>query len=92
MEDNPAIAVASRMAGQGGSGTLFGLTAWGMIASLLFSGIGYYYFKRGRDQSDAAKMYCGIAMLAYPYFVTNALYIVLIGATLMALPSIIERF
>ena len=92
MEENPAVAIASRMAGQGGSGTLFGLTAWGLIASLLFSGIGYYYFKRGRDQNDTVKIYCGLAMLAYPYFVTNALYIVLIGAVLMAVPSTIERF
>lgn len=92
MDENSALAIAGRLGGQGAPGTLFGMTAWGLIASLLFSGIGYYYFKRGRDQNDTTRIYCGLAMLAYPYFVTNALYIVLIGAALMAVPSIMERF
>jgi|GEM_PF-348995 len=92
MEDNPAMALATRMGGQGGSGTLFGMSMWGILASLLFSSIGYYYLKRGRDQSDTTKIGCGIALLVYSFFVTNTLYIVLIGAGLMAVPSIMERF
>lgn len=92
MEDDPAAAVASRLGGQGGAGTLFGMSMWGMLASLLFSGIGYFYVKRGRDHGDATKIGCGIALLVYPYFVTNALYIALIGAALMAAPYIIEKY
>ncbi|MDD5208328.1 MAG: hypothetical protein PHV36_03000 [Elusimicrobiales bacterium] len=92
MDENSAMAIAGRLGGQGGAGTLFGMTPWGMLASLLFSLIGYIYFKRGREQSDTNKLVCGIAMMLYPYFVTNALYITLIGAALMAAPYISERY
>ncbi len=86
------MTAAGRLGGQGAAGTLFGMTMGGMIASLLFSAIGYFYFKRGRDQNDSVMLGCGIAMMVYPYFVTNALYITLVGAVLMAAPFIIERF
>lgn len=90
--ENPLLTAAGKMASQGGEGTLFGMSAWGLTASLVFSGIGYFYLKRGRYQGDTLKIGCGVAMLVYPYFVTNALYIVLIGALLMSVPYIVERF
>ena len=92
MDGNSLTEVVGRIGGQGGAGTLFGMTVWGMLASLVFSAIGYFYFKRGRDASDTTKIGCGIALMVYPYFVTNALYIVLLGTGLMAAPYIIERF
>ena len=92
MDENAVLGAAGRLAGQGGAGTLFGMSMWGMMASLLFSGIGYFYVKRGRDQSDTVKLCTGIALIVYPYFVTNALYIALIGAALMAAPYLIEKY
>lgn len=92
MDETTAMAAAAKLGGQGGAGTFFGMTMWGMMASLLFSSIGFYYYKRGRYQNDTNKTVCGIAMLVYPYFVTNALYITLIGAALMAVPYIAERY
>ncbi|OGR44470.1 MAG: hypothetical protein A2X35_07090 [Elusimicrobia bacterium GWA2_61_42] len=68
------------------------MSAWGLTASLVFSGIGYFYFKRGRDQNDTTRLGVGIALMVYPYFVTNALHIVLVGAALMAVPALTERF
>ncbi len=59
---------------------------WAVLASLLFSGIGIFYFKRGRDTGDMPLLVSGIALLAYPYFVADTLYIALIGAALAALP------
>ncbi len=90
--ESPLVTAARKMGSQGGEGTLFGMSAWGLLASLLFSGIGYFYFKRGRDQSDVVKIGCGVALMVYPYFVTNALYITLLGALLMSVPYIAERF
>jgi hypothetical protein len=92
MDENSAMTIAAKLGGQGGPGTLFGMTMWGMLASLIFSMIGYFYFKRGREESDTNKLVCGIAMMLYPYFVSNALYITLIGAALMAAPYILERY
>ena len=90
--NDPLMTAAGKMASQGGEGTLFGMTAWGLVASLVFSGIGYYYLKRGRYQGDTLKIGIGVVMLVYPYFVTNALYIALIGGLLMSVPYIVERF
>ena len=90
--ESPLVSAARKMSSQGGEGTLFGMSAWGLVASLVFSGIGYFYFKRGRYQGDTLKIGCGVVMMVYPYFVTNALYIVLIGALLMSVPYIAERF
>lgn len=95
MDTDAVQEISNRLGAHGGAsanGLIFGMSMWGIIASLVFSGIGYYYFKRGRDQSDTIKIGCGIAMMFYPYFVTNAFYIVLLGVALMAAPSIIEKF
>jgi len=70
----------------GSKGALFGLSMWGVLASLLFSGVGIFYFKRGKDTSDMPMLVSGIALLVYPYFVTDTLYIVALGAALTALP------
>ncbi|HAT72390.1 MAG TPA: hypothetical protein DCS63_06205 [Elusimicrobia bacterium] len=67
------------------------MSAWGLVASLVFSGIGYYYFKRGRYQNNTFKIGCGVALMVYPYFVSDAFYIVIIGVGLMAAPYMMER-
>lgn len=90
-EESPVMEAARELAGQGGEGTLFGMTMWGLVAGLLFSGIGYLYYKRGREQGDSAKLGCGVALMLYPYFFTNTWYMVLIGAGLTAAPFVIER-
>lgn len=92
MDETTVMNAAGKIGGQGGAGTFFGMTMWGMMASLLFSGIGYFYYKRGRYQNDTVKTVCGVAIMVYPYFVTNAAYIVLIGAVLMAVPYLAERY
>ncbi len=91
-EESPVMAAARKLGGKGGEGTFFGMTAGGIIAGLVFSGIGYFYLKRGRDEGNTAKICCGVGMMLYPYFVSNTLYIVLIGAALMAVPDIMDRF
>lgn len=92
MDETSALAIAGQLGGQGAPGTIFGLTMWGALASLFFSGIGLYYFKRGRYLNDTNKTVCGVALLLYPYFVTDTLYITLIGLALMAAPYMIERY
>lgn len=93
MENDAVMQAARKLGGAGGGqGLLFGMSIWGVMASLVFSGIGYFYFRRGRDQSDMVKIGCGIALMVFPYFVTNALYITLVGAALMAVPYLAERF
>ena len=49
-------------------------------------GVGILYFKRGKATSDMPMLVSGIALLVYPYFITDTLYIVVVGLALTALP------
>jgi hypothetical protein len=55
---------------------------WGM----LFGAIGLGYFIYGKRQEKFAPLLCGIALMVFPYFVSSAVWLVVIGAALMAVP------
>jgi hypothetical protein len=55
---------------------------WG----LLFGTLGIGYFVYGKQQRMVMALASGIALMVFPYFVSNAIFIVLIGALLLALP------
>lgn len=73
-------------------GVLSGFSMWGILFSLLFGVIGLFYFKRGMKESDIRLMAAGAGLLVFPYFVSDALYIALIGFALSVLPWIWETF
>jgi len=68
------------------------MDAWGIMFSVVFSLVGMVYLKQGRANADFTRLFCGLALLIYPYFVGGALWIALAGAGLTALPFILERF
>ena len=47
------------------------LDAGSLIASLIVSSIGLVAFIYGKRQSRAPQMVVGVALMAYPYFVSN---------------------
>jgi hypothetical protein len=53
---------------------------------LLFGSIGLGYFIYGRKQQAVVPLLCGIALMVFPYFVSNALLLAGIGAALAAIP------
>jgi hypothetical protein len=55
---------------------------WG----LLFGSIGLGYFMYGKRQGAPVPLLCGLGLMAFPYFVSNDWAMVLIGATLAAIP------
>lgn len=55
---------------------------WGM----LFGAIGMGYFVYGKRQSALLPLMCGIGLMVFPYFVTGTLWMLLVGAALMAAP------
>ncbi len=61
-----------------------------LVWGLIFSSIGIGYFIYGRRQSNLVTRYCGIALILYPYLVTNTLAIVVVGIALMLTPRFIE--
>jgi hypothetical protein len=66
-----------------GAGTLF----WGMI----FGAFGVGYFIYGRKQQRLVPLFCGVALVIFPYFVSGTLPLVLIGAALLAAPFLIRE-
>ena len=59
---------------------------WG----ILFSSIGLGYFIYGKKQRSLMPLLCGFALMAYPYFISNTIALVAIGAVLSSLPYFIR--
>ncbi len=55
---------------------------WGLV----FGSIGFGFFLYGRKQRAPVPLVCGLGLMIYPYFVTNAYLLVAIGAVLCAVP------
>jgi len=55
---------------------------WG----LLFGSIGFGFFLYGKKQRAVVPLVCGLALMVFPYFITNVTLLVVIGALLMAIP------
>ncbi|MBW7470845.1 hypothetical protein QQF73_04550 [Marinobacter sp. M216] len=61
-----------------------------LIWGLIFSSIGIGYFIYGRRQSNMVARWCGLALILYPYLVTNTMAMVAVGVALMLTPRFIE--
>lgn len=59
---------------------------WGM----LFGAIGVGFFVYGKRQQTITPLLCGLVLMIYPWFVTNAVLLVVIGIALMAIPYFVR--
>ena len=57
-----------------------------LFLGLVFGSVGFGYFLYGKKQAAIVPMVCGIALMVFPYFVSNVLLVVVIGIALAALP------
>jgi hypothetical protein len=57
-----------------------------LLWGILFSSIGLGFFIYGKKQGSVCPLICGIGLMAYPYFVSNTIALVVIGVVLMAVP------
>ncbi len=57
-----------------------------LLWGLLFGSIGVGFCIYGKKQQMAVPLLCGIALIIFPYFVSNAFLMVAVGIVLMALP------
>ncbi len=62
-----------------------------LLWGLLFGSIGVGFFMYGRRQEKIVPRYCGIALMVFPYFVSNVYWLVGIGAGLLALPYFLRE-
>lgn len=57
-----------------------------LLWGLLFGSIGLGFFIYGRRQRSVVPLLCGLALMVFPYFVSNNILLVTIGIALMAIP------
>jgi hypothetical protein len=61
-----------------------------LIWGFLFSTVGLGFFMYGKKQKSLVPLACGVALMIYPYFMPNAIVLVIVGIILMALPYFID--
>ena len=61
-----------------------------LLWGLLFGSIGLGYFIYGKKQKAVVPLVCGLALMLFPYFVSNTMVLVGIGALLAAIPCFLR--
>lgn len=57
---------------------------------MLFGSIGLGFFVYGRKQRMIVPLACGVALMAFPYFVSSTVWLLVIGVALMAIPYFVR--
>lgn len=71
--------------------SLLNLDPWYLVLSLVFSTIGFGYFRYGKRQGDHVPLIVGVMLMVYPYFTTSPLAVVVVGLLLMVGPFVAKR-
>lgn len=61
-----------------------------LLWGVLFSSIGLGLFIYGKKQRKVVPLISGIALIAYPYFISNTLALVVIGIALVCIPYFVR--
>ena len=54
-----------------------------LILSIVISGVGFAFFSYGRKMSRSPQMLGGLVLMVFPYFVSSALGMLIVGALLI---------
>lgn len=61
-----------------------------LLWGVLFGSIGLGFFLYGKKQQAFVPLFCGLALMVFPYFVSSTPLLVAIGVALTALPYFIR--
>lgn len=61
-----------------------------LLWGVLFGSIGLGFFIYGKKQRAIVPLVCGLALMAFPYFVSGTVLLVLVGTVLMAIPYFVR--
>lgn len=62
-----------------------------LMWAVLFGSIGLGFFVYGKKQKAIVPLLCGIVLIIFPYFIPNAIILVVIGILLVAIPFVLKR-
>jgi len=57
-----------------------------LFLGLLFGAVGTVYLALAKKDHDVTYLLCGVALIAYPYFIENAILIIVIGVAIAMIP------
>ena len=66
------------------------MSAAALVWGTLFGAVGVGFFLYGKRQQMWVPLFCGIALMVYPWFVSGAWLAVIIGVVLMAVPYFVR--
>ena len=61
-----------------------------LLWGLLFGSAGLGFFLYGKKQQAVVPLFCGLALMIFPYFVSSTILLVAIGIALIALPYFVR--
>lgn len=64
-------------------------TSW-LLCGLLLGSIGLGFFVYGKRQRAVVPLVCGLALMIFPYFVSNIILLVVIGVALVVVPYFVR--
>jgi predicted membrane protein len=62
------------------------MNAWPLFWGMIFGAIGVGFFVYGKKQAAFVPLLCGLALMIFPYFVSNTYVLVAVGIVLIAIP------
>jgi hypothetical protein len=66
------------------------MTGTTLAIGILTGAVGTGYFMYGKRQTKFAPLLAGMALCVYPYFVDSTLWLIVVGAVLMAAPFVVD--
>jgi hypothetical protein len=61
-----------------------------ILWAVLFGAIGLGFFTYGKKQRKVVPLFCGVGLFVFPYFISSAYILVLIGICLVILPYFVR--
>ena len=61
-----------------------------LLWSLLFGSVGLSFFVYGKRQQAVVPLLCGLALMTFPYLVSNTALLVAIGVVFIAIPYFVR--
>lgn len=61
-----------------------------IISAMVFGSIGLGFFIYGKKQKSLVSLSVGIALMVFPYFITDVVVLIIAGVILMALPLFVK--
>jgi len=61
-----------------------------LLVTVLFGSLGLGYFVYGKKQNAIVPLVCGVALMVFPYFVSNVILLIAIGLIFTVLPFFVR--